>query len=120
MAVKLDSAALLRQSEAGNNEVSSCVCNLIEAFTNGLNIFKRLRERRRKRKARKDHPVSDPNAEAAHQLSKSLRKGPQEIAQKYAQCYYSGMGPHFAKGDCKLPPPNSPGTSGEGKRYGRR
>ena len=100
MAVKSANAPHKAEAEA---EVSSCVSNLIEAFTNGLNIFKRLRERRRKRKARKEKEAPDPITDAEHQLSRSLRKGPQEIADKYAECYHSGMGPTFAKGDCKQP-----------------
>lgn len=82
-------------------EVASCVSNLIQAFTNGLNIFKRLRERRKRRKARKDSQASDPIASAELQLSKSLRKGPEELAERYAECYFSGLGPRFAKGDCE-------------------
>ena len=98
MAIKVDDAPHRAEADA---EVSGCVSNLIEAFANGLNIFKRLRERRRKRKARKENQALDPAIDAEHQLSKSLRKGPQEIAEKYAECYHSGMGPRFAKGDCK-------------------
>ncbi|KAL6705282.1 hypothetical protein ACN47E_007092 [Coniothyrium glycines] len=96
MAVKSDMGPRRAEADA---EVSSCISNLIEAFTNGLNIFKRLRERRRKRTARKEQSVPTSSAEAEHRLSKSLRKGPEEIAQKYAECYHSNMGPRFAKGD---------------------
>ncbi|KAJ4365668.1 hypothetical protein N0V83_008288 [Neocucurbitaria cava] len=95
MAVKIDSLP----HKAEEAEVASCVSNLVQAFTNGLNIFKRLRERRRKRKARKENQAPDPSTSAELQLSKSLRKGPQDLAEKYAECYHSGMGPRFAKGD---------------------
>lgn len=98
MAVKIDSLP----HKAEEAEVASCVSNLVQAFTNGLNIFKRLRERRRKRKARKENQTPDPSTSAELQLSKSLRKGPQDLAEKYAECYHSGMGPRFAKGDGKL------------------
>lgn len=98
MAVKRDSQPF----KAEDAEVSHCVSNLIQAFTNGLNIFKRLRERRRKRKARKENQVIDATTSAELQLSKSLRKGPDELAEKYAECYHSGMGPRFAKGDCEF------------------
>ncbi|CAO2656181.1 Nn.00g049840.m01.CDS01 [Neocucurbitaria sp. VM-36] len=95
MAVKMDSLPY----KAEDAEVASCVSNLVQAFTNGLNIFKRLRERRRKRKARNEKQSPDPTTSAELQLSKSLRKGPQELAERYAECYHSGMGQQFAKGD---------------------
>ncbi|KZM25002.1 uncharacterized protein EKO05_0009452 [Ascochyta rabiei] len=80
--------------------VSSCVNNLIEAFTNGLNIFKRLRERRRKHKSRKQDQTPEPINSAELQLSNSLRRGPQDLAERYEECYgQSGMGHRFAKGD---------------------
>ncbi|KAF1936000.1 hypothetical protein EJ02DRAFT_414763 [Clathrospora elynae] len=97
MAVKLDVARASHKTE--ETEVASCVSGIIEAFTNGLNIFKRLRERRRKRKARRENQVPDPTSSAESQLSKSLKKGPQDLAERYAECYYGGMGPKFAKGD---------------------
>lgn len=83
----------------GDAEVSSCIMEIIHAFTNGLNIFKRLRERRKKHRARRDNQAPDPTTSAELQLSKSLRKGPEELTETYAQCYYSGMGPQFARGD---------------------
>jgi hypothetical protein len=97
MAGKLDIAHA--QPKAEEAEVSSCVAGIIEAFINGLDIFKRLRERRKKRKAKKENQASDSTNSAEKQLSKSLRKGPEEVAEKYAECYYSGMGSRFAKGD---------------------
>lgn len=84
-------------------DVSHCVHNLIEAFTNGLNIFKRLRERRRKHKARKEIQAPEPINSAELQLSNSLRRGPQDLAERYEECYgQKGMGSRFAKGDCKF------------------
>ncbi|EOA89684.1 hypothetical protein ACJQWK_02599 [Exserohilum turcicum] len=100
MAVRLDSsgARVPRNIEIG--EVSICVAGIVEAFSNGLSIFKRLRERRRKRRSsRKESDTPDAVSAAEHQLSKSLRKGPSEVAEKYAECYHSGVGPWFAKGD---------------------
>ncbi|CBX98019.1 hypothetical protein LEMA_P094280.1 [Plenodomus lingam JN3] len=83
----------------GDAKVSSCIMEIIHAFQNGLNIFKRLRERRKKRRPRKGSQAPDPTTSAELQLSKSLRRGPEELTETYAQCYYSGMGPQFAKGD---------------------
>ena len=97
MAVKVDGKA----PKAEEAEVSHCVSNLIQAFANGLNIFKKLRERRRKRKARKDNQTSDPAESDEVQLSESLKRGPQELAEKYDACY-SQTGHSFAKGDGKL------------------
>lgn len=86
-----------------DGDVSNCVHNLIDAFTNGLNIFKRLRERRRKHKARKQIQTPEPVNSAELQLSDSLRRGPQDLAVRYEECYgQRGMGPRFAKGDCKF------------------
>jgi hypothetical protein len=103
MAVRLDNAHVqVAHRQSGDRpEVASCVSGIIEAFTNGLNIFKRLRERRRKRKEKKEKETraTDPTSDAEKQLSKSLKRGPQDLAEKYAECYSSGMGPRFAKGD---------------------
>jgi hypothetical protein len=97
MAVKVDEKA----HKAEEGEVSHCVSNLIHAFSNGLNIFKKLRERKRKRKARKDNQANDAAVSEEVQLSKSLKRGPQELAERYDACY-SQTGQHFAKGDGKL------------------
>jgi hypothetical protein len=97
MAVKIDDKA----HKAEEGEVSHCVSNLIHAFTNGLNIFKKLRERKRKRKARKDNQAIDAAVSEEVQLSKSLKRGPKELAEQYDACY-SQTGQHFAKGDGKL------------------
>jgi hypothetical protein len=97
MAVKLD----VKPDQAEEADVSHCVSNLIHAFSNGLNIFKRLRERRRKRKARKDNKATDAAVSDEVQLSKSLKRGPQELAETYDACY-SHTGHKFAKGDGTL------------------
>ncbi|KAJ4350991.1 hypothetical protein N0V95_004225 [Ascochyta clinopodiicola] len=88
------------QKAEDEGHVSNCVNNLIEAFTNGLNIFKRLRERRRKHKSRKQEQAPEPVNSAELQLSNSLSRGPQDLAMRYEECYgQSGMGRRFAKGD---------------------
>jgi hypothetical protein len=103
MAVKLDNAQVAHAQRSGEQpEVASCVSGIIDAFTNGLHIFKRLRERRRKKKATKENEKTksapDPTRDAEKQLSKSLKKGPLELTEKYA-VFYHPMGPRFAKGD---------------------
>jgi hypothetical protein len=99
MAVKLEEKSHMLAAEEA--EVTNCVSNLIHAFTNGLNVFKRLREKRRKRKARKETQPIDAASRDEAQLSKSLKRGPQELAEKYDACY-SQTGLSFAKGDGKL------------------
>jgi hypothetical protein len=99
MAVKLEVKSHVQKAEEA--EVTNCVSNLIHAFSNGLNIFKKLREKRRKRKARKETKPIDAATSDEVQLSKSLKRGPQELAETYAACY-SQTGRSFAKGDGKL------------------
>lgn len=87
---------------AEDGEVSSCVSNLIHAFTDGLNVFKRLRERRRKRKSKQQKEREEVVSGAELQLSNSLRKGPVELKEKYESCY-GDKGERFAKGDGEFP-----------------
>jgi organic hydroperoxide reductase OsmC/OhrA len=103
MAVKLDqkSHMQVQVQVAEEAEVTNRVSDLIHAFTNGLNVYKRLRERRRKRKARKETKAVDAASNDEVQLSKSLKRGPQELAETYDACY-SQTGQSFAKGDGKL------------------
>lgn len=93
----------MQRHGSSEGEVSNCVSNLIHAFTNGLDIFKRLRERRRKRKHRKHNKTKpDPASNAELQLSNSLRRGPLEIQSSYEQ-HYRKAGDRFAKGDGERP-----------------
>ncbi|KAF2177415.1 hypothetical protein K469DRAFT_603431 [Zopfia rhizophila CBS 207.26] len=86
----------------GEGEVTNCVSNLIHAFTDGLDIFKRLREkRRRKRKSRGNRESVSGKKEASGaelRFSKSLRKGPLDIQKSYEN-HYSKAGGKFAQGD---------------------
>lgn len=99
MAVKLETSA--KAHKADEQEVASCVSNLVKAFSDGLNVFKKLRERRRKRKARKETQPPETANSDEKQLSKSLRRGPEELAEIYDACYLQ-TGRSFAKGDGKL------------------
>src|SRR5688572_14863443 len=87
-------------SKADDAEVTNCVSHIIQAFTNGLNVFKKVRERRKKRKAKKETQSVDPAVSDELQLSKSLRRGPQELAERYDECF-AHSGHRFAKGDGK-------------------
>lgn len=86
--------------QSSEADVSGCVARLIHAFTDGLNIFRRVRERRRKKKAKKNREKADKEDGGEVQLSKSLRRGPKELQARYAKCY-GQKGESFAKGDCE-------------------
>lgn len=88
------------EKSAGDGDVSNCVTNLIHAFTDGLNVFKRLRERRKKSKSKAKEREAETPSGAELQLSNSLRKGPVELRAKYERCY-SEKGEGFSKGDGK-------------------
>ena len=94
--------AVVTAQSSGEAEVSNCVSNIILAFTDGLNVFKRLRERRKKKKNKhkssgSEH-VRDVTSDADLQLRNSLVRGPVELRDRYAQCYEE-KGDRFAKGD---------------------
>ncbi|KAH8727229.1 hypothetical protein GQ44DRAFT_612517 [Phaeosphaeriaceae sp. PMI808] len=95
MAVKIDHKSPHKAEEA---EVSNCVLKLIQAFSNGLNVFKKLRDRRRKRKAHKESQALDAATSDELQLSRSLKRGPYELAEAFDTCYLQ-TGEPFAKGD---------------------
>jgi hypothetical protein len=85
-------------------DVSNSVYNLIHAFTDGQNVFKRLRARRSKKSKNKQAGPKDVGASDAElQLSSSLRRGPVELGDKYARCY-GEKGEVFARGDCEFYP----------------
>lgn len=96
----IDKMKAQAERTAGEGEVASCVSNLIHAFTDGLNVFKRLRERRKRRKSKHKERQSSGPSGAELQLSNSLRKGPLELREKYESCY-GDKGEKFAKGDGK-------------------
>ena len=83
-------------------KTASCVLDLIQSFTNGLNIFKRLRARRRKRKDAKLKDKLDTLSSAELQLSNSLKRGTTEIQERY-DIHYCKAGDRYAKGDGELP-----------------
>lgn len=75
-----------------HTSVSSCVLSIIASFSSGLNVIKRLREkqkRKHKRKASGDEEL---------RLSRSLRKGPEDIGWEY-QTFSQRMGDQYAVGD---------------------
>ncbi|PVI06905.1 hypothetical protein DM02DRAFT_667051 [Periconia macrospinosa] len=92
--------AVVTTQNYGEAEVSSCVQNIILAFTDGLNVFKRLKERRKRKKNKHkgSGDVRDVTSEAESQLSNSLKRGPLELRDRYERGY-GEKGQVFAKGD---------------------
>ncbi|KAF2641588.1 hypothetical protein P280DRAFT_469183 [Massarina eburnea CBS 473.64] len=96
----------MAQHTSGDAAVASSVHNLILAFTDGLNVFKRLKERRRRKKGTpKGHGSGGGNGggkevrdDAEKQLSSSLRRGPVELSNTYGR-FHSEKGDDFARGD---------------------
>jgi hypothetical protein len=79
----------------------SSVLSIVSAFTRSLDIFKSLRERRKKRKQGKTSraPGVDHSSDE-FRLSKSLRQGPVEIQKEYER-QYRRIGDPYAIGDRK-------------------
>ncbi len=78
--------------------VASCVISIVGSFSNGLDVFKKLREERRRRKRSKKVDIVD---EEELRLSKSLRQGPEDIAREY-QRSVCAAGQDFEVGDGRL------------------
>ncbi|TKA74375.1 hypothetical protein B0A49_02210 [Cryomyces minteri] len=75
--------------------VSDSVFSIIAAFTSGLDVFKKLQTKgKRKRKSEDVHL----DREAELQLSNSLRKGPSDIRKEYERDVRD-LGERFAAGD---------------------
>jgi hypothetical protein len=71
----------------------SSVFALIGAFTSGLDVFKKLKKKRRK--------VSEAQLRDEElRLRRSLQRGPLDIQQEYSQ-NYAVQGDRFRQGDCK-------------------
>lgn len=86
--------------------ISSCVTSIVQAFTRGFDVFKRLRGRRRRKKDGKrrertaDHDPRDVSPEEMR-LSKSLGRAPGEIWGEYEKGV-GGVGEAFGRGDGEL------------------
>jgi hypothetical protein len=77
--------------------VSSSVLSIIASFSSGLDVFKKLRERRKRRRGRSKTEGQVDNNEQL--LSRSLRQGPEDIGREYQRCSHSVVGEHMAVGD---------------------
>ena len=82
-----------------HTNVSSCVLSIVGSFANSLDVFKRLRDKRgRKRHAKGNQQVTDK--EELH-LTKSLRQGPEDIGREYQRSIHAA-GDQFAVGDGRV------------------
>lgn len=70
------------------------ISSIVDSFSKGLDILKRLRARPRSGKNRKD----GQNIRDESKLSKSLKRGPADIKREYER-RYEGAGERFARGD---------------------
>ncbi|KAL1632996.1 hypothetical protein SLS58_011253 [Diplodia intermedia] len=88
--------------EQRDTPVGDSVLAIVGAFTNGLDVCKRLRERRRRRKStKKPHRATPAQLEPSGdelQLSNSLRQNPVDI-QRHYETNYAAVGEKFAQGD---------------------
>ncbi|EKG10492.1 hypothetical protein MPH_12350 [Macrophomina phaseolina MS6] len=88
--------------EQHDGPIGDSVLAIVAAFTSGLDVFKRLRERRRRRKsAKKPHRATPAHVEPSGdelQLSNSLRQSPVDI-QRHYESNYAAVGERFAQGD---------------------
>lgn len=75
--------------------VASCVISIVGSFSNGADVFRRLRDKRRRRKRNKR---ADELDEKELRLSRSLRQGPEDIGREYQRNVY-GAGADFEVGD---------------------
>ena len=78
-----------------HSNVASCVLSIVGSFSNGLDVFKKLREKRRKKKKPKKN---DPVEGEELRLSRSLRRGQEDIGREYQNNIFAA-GDHFAIGD---------------------
>lgn len=90
-----------------HTNVSSCVLSIVGSFSSGLDVFKKLSDKRKRRRGhhrrRNGSKKCDERAEEEElRLSKSLRQGPEDIGREYARSVYA-VGDGFAIGDGRFP-----------------
>lgn len=87
------------QRKMANANVSSSVLSIIASFSSGLDVFKKLGEKRKKKKRRSRAEEQTDVDEL--RLSRSLRQGPEDIGREYQRCSHTALGDHIAIGDGK-------------------
>lgn len=92
----------MAHKEQQDGPIGDSVLAIVAAFTSGLDVFKRLRERRRRRKSSKrPHRATPAQIEPSGdelRLSNSLRQSPVDI-QRHYETNYAAAGERFAQGD---------------------
>ena len=78
-----------------HSNVASCVLSIVGSFSNGIDVFKKLRDKRRSKKKPKRNDF--PEIEELR-LSRSLRQGQEDIGREYQNNIFA-VGDHFAVGD---------------------
>lgn len=88
--------------------VSNGILSIIASFSNGLDVLKKLRKNRRKKKkktskwtnfSRKQQTDNDEEEEQALRLSRSLRRGVDDIGREYQARSMRCDGERYAVGD---------------------
>ncbi|KAH9826390.1 hypothetical protein Tdes44962_MAKER03522 [Teratosphaeria destructans] len=74
--------------------VAGCVMNIVASFASGQDVLKKLKETRRSRRRAAGHRM----ASEERRLSRSLRRGPEDIGRQYQQSVQIA-GNRFAIGD---------------------
>ncbi|EMC99993.1 hypothetical protein BAUCODRAFT_359274 [Baudoinia panamericana UAMH 10762] len=78
-----------------HSNVSSCVLSIVASFSNSLDLFRQLKEKRRRGKRTKNVAKLEENE---LRLGKSLRQGPEDIGREY-QKSVQAAGDQFVFGD---------------------
>ena len=81
-----------------HTNVSSCVLSIVGSFSSGLDVLKKLREKRKRRHSSRRRKCDARAEEEEMKLSRSLRQGPEDIGREYANSLYA-VGDGFAIGD---------------------
>jgi len=82
------------------SSTDASVCSIIAAFTSGLDVFKKFREKRQRKKVRQTKHRSSSKSDEETQLSRSLQRGSRDVQAAYID-NYRGLGPRYAVGDGK-------------------
>ncbi|KAK4556359.1 hypothetical protein LTR86_006503 [Recurvomyces mirabilis] len=80
-----------------HTNVSSCVLSIIASFSSGLDVFKKLHDKRKRKKRSSSKIPAQLNDEEVR-LVRSLRRGPEDIGREYL-LRSQRSGEYFAVGD---------------------
>src|ERR1700754_1111321 len=83
--------------------VSGSVRSIISAFASGLDIFKKIRNKRRKKNASGRATRTSDLSQDEIRLNASLRRGSRDVQKEYER-NYQALGKYYARGDGKKLP----------------